>query len=60
MSVSKEFDEVEHWLKFIEKWKSTRQEPVPEKLLDLLDEALEKSLVKYHQKQEKNCQNWTH
>ena len=48
MSVSKEFDEVEHWLKFIEKWKSTRQEPVPEKLLELLDEALEKSLLKYH------------
>jgi hypothetical protein len=50
MSENKEFDEVELWLNFIEQWKSTRQEPVPEKLLDLLDEALEKSLLKHNQK----------
>ncbi len=50
MKEDKKFDEVEQCLILIEQWKTDHKEPVPEKLLDLLEQALEVSLKKQCQK----------
>lgn len=41
------FDEMNHWLRFIEQWKKESDEPVPEKALCALEIALDKAITDY-------------
>ena len=41
------FEEMHHWLQFIERWKKETDEPIPEKALLALEQAIEKAIINY-------------
>lgn len=46
------FDEVEHWLAFMREWQIENDEPVPELVLDCLENALKKNVYEYRYRNE--------
>lgn len=41
------FDEMNHWLRFIERWQQESDEPVPEQAINALEYAIEKAIKQY-------------
>lgn len=41
------FEEINHWLRFIERWEKENEQPVPETALNALEYAIEKAIRNY-------------